>query len=78
MRDKLDCRIKNFLGLGAHLPFFLGKAIIKEHIDMRDRVKGNLLGKDFRLHRIIYKNTFCLVKQLVHRWPPCTRHRLIG
>ena len=78
MRNKLNRRIQNLFGFRGHFPLFLGKTIIKEDVDMRDRVKGNLLGKNFRLHRVINVNTAGLVKQFIHRWLARTRHRLIG
>ena len=62
MRNKLDGRIQDFLGLSGHFPFFLGKAIVKENINMRDCVKGNLLGKNFWFHRIIHIDALCLIK----------------
>ena len=78
MCNQLDRRVEDLLCLGRHLPFFLGETVIKELVDMRDRIEGNLLGKQFRLHRIIYINAACLVEQLVHGRLARTRCCLIG
>ena len=78
MRNKLNRRIQNLFGFRGHFPLFLGKTIIKEGVNMRDRVKGNLLGENFRLHRVMNVNTTGLVEQLIHGWLARTRHRLIG
>ena len=45
---------------------------------MRNGVKGNLLGKNFWLHRIIDVNGTSLIEQFIHRWFTSTRYRLIG
>ena len=69
MRDKLNRRVEDLFRLGRHFPFFFGEAVIHEHVDMRYRVKGDLFGEQFRLYLIIHKNTFGLVKQLIHSRP---------
>ena len=78
MCHQLDSWVQNLFGFGGHFPFFLGKSIIKEHINMRNGVKGNLLGKNFWLHRIIDVNGTGLIEQFIHRWLASTRYRLIG
>ena len=62
MRNKLNSRIQDFLRFGSHFPFFLGKAVLKENINMGNRIKSNLLGKNFRLYRIINIDALCLIK----------------
>ena len=42
--------VEDLLGLGDHLPFFLGRAIVQENVDMRDHVEGDLLGELLRRH----------------------------
>jgi hypothetical protein len=39
---ELDLRVDDLLGLGDHLPFFLGRAVVHEDVDMRDHVEGDL------------------------------------
>ena len=56
----LDFGIKYLFGFGFHFPFFLGVTIIKEHIDMGNDVKGDLLGELFRCWRISYENSLGL------------------
>jgi len=43
--DDLDLGIEDLLGLGHHLPFFLGEAVVHEHVDVGDHVEGHALGK---------------------------------
>jgi hypothetical protein len=46
----LDLGIEDLLGLGHHLPLFLGRSVLKENVDMRDHVEGDLLGEFLRRH----------------------------
>jgi hypothetical protein len=47
----LDLRVEDLLGLGDHLPLFLGRAVLHEDVDMRDHVEGDLLGELLRAFR---------------------------
>jgi hypothetical protein len=44
-RGQLDLRIEDLLGLGHHLPLFLGGAVLHEDVDMRNDVEGDALGE---------------------------------
>ena len=54
--NNLDLWIEDLLGFNDHLPFFLGEAIIKETVDMRDHIEGDLLSELLRLGRIAHKD----------------------
>ena len=66
MRHHLNRGIEDFLCFDRHLPFFLGEPVIKKLVDMRDDVKGNILGELFGLERLIDINAASLVEQLIH------------
>lgn len=46
--------IEDLLGFDDHLPFFLGEAIIKKAVDMRDHVESDLFGELLRFGRIAH------------------------
>src|SRR3546814_3373658 len=49
---ELDCRVQYLLGFHHHLPFFLGRSIVQEDVDVGDDVEGNLLGELLGLRRV--------------------------
>ena len=44
-RGDFDAAVDNLLSLGNHLPLFFGVAAIKELVDVRDHVEGDLFGE---------------------------------
>ena len=74
----LDIRVEHFLRLDNHFPFFLGRPVLHEHINMRDDIKGDLLGEVFALQLIIDEDGAGLGEQLIHRRIAGTRNRLIS
>ena len=77
-RGDFNSRVQNFLGLCHHLPLFFRASIFHENIDVRDHVKGDLLGKFLRLNfvdRIV--DCLCLIPKFVHAFFTRTRCRLI-
>jgi hypothetical protein len=70
--------IEDLLGLGHHLPLFLGVAVLHEHIDVRDDVEGDALGELLRLDLVGDEDALGLREQLVHAFLAGARHRLIG
>ena len=76
-RVQLDLRIEDFLGLDHHLPFFLGRTIVHEDIDMRNDVEGDLLREFHRLDLIAHENGAALLEQFVHSRLPRAGHRLV-
>ena len=70
--------VHNLLCFCPHFPFFFGKSVIHKDINMRDHIKGNLLCEFFRCLFIIHKNTFGLIKQLIHTCLACARGGLIS
>ena len=77
-RGHLDVGIENLAGLGRHLPFLLGRAVVHEDVDMRDAVEGDLLGELFLLDGIVDIDPAGLVEELVHRLAAGAGDRLIG
>ena len=75
---QLDLGVEDLLGLGHHLPFFLGVARVHEHINVRNDVEGNLLGELHRRRRIGDEDALGLVPELVHGVLAGARDRLIG
>src|SRR3546814_7433196 len=61
-----DVCSSDLLGLGYHLPLFLGVAVIHEDVDVRNDVEGDLLGEFLRLHRLVHVDAAGLIEQLVH------------
>ena len=74
----LHLGIENLLGLGNHLPLFLGRAILQEFVDVRNDVECNLLGELLRLGLITNENRARLFEQFVHPRFAGTGNRLIG
>ena len=70
--------IEHFFGLDHHFPFFFGRAVFHKYVNMRDDIKGDLLGEVFALHLIIDKNASGLGKQLIHCRIAGPRHGLIS
>src|SRR3546814_5873761 len=53
---ELDCRVQYLLGFHHHLPFFRGRSIVQEDVDVGDDVEGNLLGELLGLRRVADEN----------------------
>ena len=77
-RADRDIGIENFAGLDRHFPFFLGRAVIHEDINVRDHVERDLLGQLLRLDRVVDVDRPGLIEQLVHRGATGARDRLVG
>jgi hypothetical protein len=77
-RGQLDLGVEDLLGLDHHLPLFLGEAVIKENVDMRDHVEGDLLGELLGIRLIAHEDAAALLEQLVHAFLARARHRLIS
>src|SRR5690606_21539705 len=77
-RGDLDPGVEDLLGLDHHLPFFLGRAVVWEDVDVRDHVEGDLLGELFRFDRIADEDVAALLEQLVHPGLTRARDRLVG
>ncbi len=77
-RDQLDLGVEDLLGLGHHLPLFLGVAVLHEDIDVRDQVEGDPLRKLLHLGLVHGEDRLGLREQLVHRVLAGARDRLIG
>ena len=77
-RVHLDLGIEDLLGLDHHLPFFLGRAVVHEDVDVRNHVEGDLLGELVRRDFIADEDRSALLEQLVHRRLAGARDRLIG
>ena len=78
-RGDFDVLVEDFLGLGDHFPFFFGRAIVQENVDMRDHVEGDLLGEFHR--RLVVGGVvdrLGLIPQLVNALFASTRYGLIG
>ena len=73
-----DILVEYLARFHRHLPFFLGRAVIHEDVDMRDHVEGDLLGELLVLFRVVHKNAAGLVKQFVHCRLAGAGGRLIG
>src|SRR5262249_50198039 len=76
--DQLDLRVKDFLGLRHHLPFFLGEAVLHEHVDLGNEVKGDAPGKLTRFDLAGREHRLGLAEQLVHGVLAGARYRLVG
>ena len=77
-RGHLNFWVEHFFRLDNHFPFFFGRAILHEHVNMRDDVESDLLGEIFTLQLIIDEDGARLREQLIHRRITGARHRLIG
>ena len=77
-RGQLDLGVEDLLGLGHHLPLFLGRAVVHEHVDMRDDVEGDSLGELLRPRPIGDEHGARLLEQLVHGLLAGARDRLVG
>src|SRR6266478_2667801 len=76
--DQLDLRVKDFLGLRHHLPFFLGEAVLHEHVDVGNQVEGDAPGKLLGFDLAGREHRLGLVEQLVHGVLAGARYRLVG
>ena len=66
-RGELDLRVEDLLGLDHHLPFFLGRPIVEEDIDMRDHVEGDLFGEDRGFDFLtVHEHASGLIPKLIH------------
>ena len=74
----LDLGVHDLLGFDHHLPFFLGRSVIQEAVDMRDHIERDLLGELHRHAGIANKDVAALLEQFVHSVFARARHRLIG
>src|SRR6202044_3064243 len=77
-RSQLDLGVEDFLGLGDHLPLFLGRAAVHEHIDLRNYVERDSLWELLRFDRVGYEYRARLREQFVHRLLAGAGDRLIG
>ncbi len=67
-RGDLDRGVHDLLGLGDHLPFLLGRAVLHEDVDMGNDVEGDLLRVDLGLDLLAgHVDALGLVPELVHR-----------
>ena len=73
-----DVGIEDLAGLGRHLPFFLGRAVIHEDVAMRDDIECDLLCEVLGFQGVIDVNRAGLVEQFVHRGAARPGNRLIG
>ena len=77
-RCQLDLRVEDLLGLGDHLPFFLGRAVVHEGVDLGNDVEGDALRELLRLDRIGHEDGAGLREEFVHRLLARARDGLIG
>ncbi len=76
----LDIRVENLLGLDHHFPLFFRRAVLHEHVNMRDDVEGDRLGELFLklVLRFVHVDPAGLIEQLVHARLAGARYGLIG
>ncbi len=74
----LDLGIEDLLRFHDHLPFFLGRSVVEEAVDVRDHVERDLLGEFLGVGLVADEDVARLFEQLVHAVLPRARHRLIG
>ena len=76
-RGHLDRSIQDLPRLDRHLPLLLRRAVIHEHVDVRNDVEGDRLGEFLRRHRVVHVQRPRLRPQLVHPLLSRARHGLI-
>jgi hypothetical protein len=75
----LDLRVHDLLGLGDHLPFFLGRPVLHELVDMGNDVEGDLLGELLGVPFLTGDiHALGLVPQLIHAVLAGAGHGLVG
>ena len=77
-RRQLDPGVEDLLGFGHHLPFFLGRAVLHEHVDVRDDVEGDALGELPGGNRIGHEHRAGLLEEFVHALLAGAGHGLVG
>src|SRR5690606_4858160 len=77
-RGDLDLGVEDLLGLDDHFPFFLGRSVVEELVDVRDDVEGNLLRKLLHVLFVADEDLARLVPQLVHAGFTGPRYGLVS
>ena len=78
-RGDFDRRVDDLFGFGDHLPFFLGRTVFEEDVDMRNHVEGDLLGElagGLVIGRVV--DAFGLIPKLINAFLARAGNRLVS